>query len=211
MLNPKILPALAATALVVAGCSNELGIDGQSRSYGLARAHNSVVQVAYGDPSARLRNLSEAFKAATTDTVTFAFNQSSIDPQGRQVLDSQAKWLEDNPSVRMTVIGHTDLVGGESYNNRLGLRRARSVVRYLSSKGISRKRLDAVESRGEREPVVQTQERERRNRRAITMVAGFDRRFVGSGLDGEYAAQAFDTYQGGRATTTEADSTDTGG
>ena len=98
----------------------------------------------------------------------------------------------------MTIVGHTDLVGTERYNQRLGLRRARAVLSYLTRRGVSRRRLDAVASRGETEPVVQTTQRERRNRRTVTTVAGFARNYVGTGLDGEYAARVYDTYQAGR-------------
>ncbi len=106
--------------------------------------------------------------------------------------------------MRMTVVGHTDLVGPNSYNQRLGLRRAQAVVRYMTSRGISRSRLDAVESRGEQDPVVETQDRERRNRRAVTSVAGFDRRFVGTGLDGKVAQRLYRTYVGGGVSVSEA-------
>ncbi len=94
----------------------------------------------------------------------------------------------------MTVVGHADRVGTDAYNDRLGLRRARAVVAYLARHGISRGRLDAVESRGRREPVVQTEERERRNRRTVTSVAGFERHYVGDGLNGVYAERVYRTY-----------------
>jgi len=90
----------------------------------------------------------------------------------------------------MTVVGHADKVGTDAYNNRLGLRRARAVVAYLVSKGISCGRLDAVESRGE------TEERERRNRRAVTSVAGFESHYVGDGMDGRKAAALYRNYIG---------------
>jgi outer membrane protein OmpA-like peptidoglycan-associated protein len=99
----------------------------------------------------------------------------------------------------MSVIGHTDLVGPEGYNRRLGLQRARAAVRYLVSKGVDPSRLDAVASAGESEPVVATEDRERRNRRAVTVVAGLDRVYVGPNLDGEYAASTYDVYQGSAA------------
>ena len=93
----------------------------------------------------------------------------------------------------MRVYGHTDKVGPESYNNKLGLRRARAAVRYLTSKGVARDRLDAVESQGEREPVVDTDERERRNRRTVTEVSGFlkDHPLI---MDGRYADVVYREY-----------------
>ncbi len=201
-----ITGSLLSLAVMLSGCGKEAGYHPTQVSFGNSLQANFEAQDAYGRASERLRNLADDFRANTQDTVTFAFNRSSIDSTARKALDGQAKWLRDNPGVRMTIVGHTDLVGSERYNNRLGLRRARAVIAYLSRRGVSRKRLDAVESQGERNPVVQTEKRERRNRRAITTVAGFARNYVGTGLDGEVAQRVYDTYQSGNFSVTEADS-----
>jgi len=200
---------LVVAAFGVAGCANQIVGDSPNQGvYGLAAAHNERIQIAYGDPVERLRALNAAFKAAATDTVTFEFDQSNLDETARSALDQQVAWLMANKTVRVAVIGHTDLVGGEGYNYSLGMRRARAAASYLVAKGVSRKRIDVVESRGKREPVIQTQERERRNRRTVTEVVGFDFSVVGTGLDGEYAQRVYDRYQAGQNITTEPDSTD---
>ncbi|MEM7668277.1 MAG: OmpA family protein [Pseudomonadota bacterium] len=165
--------------------------------YGNEVRDNLFTQIAYKDPSDRLRDLSIDFAAETQDTVNFAFDRSNLDSAARTALRGQAKWLKEHPDVRMTITGHTDLVGSERYNDGLGLRRARNVVSYLVRQGVSRSRLDAVASLGENEPIVQTEDRERRNRRTVTTVAGFERNFVGDGLDGEFALRVYDSYQRG--------------
>jgi outer membrane protein OmpA-like peptidoglycan-associated protein len=195
----KIIAALA-TGLALAGCSGDFSLTGpagegaHSHLYGVATTQNINAQIAYGDPASRIRALNEAFRAAAQDTVTFDFDKSSLDSTARAALDQQVAWLKDHPHVRMTVVGHADKVGSNAYNDRLGLRRARAVVAYLARKGVSRGRLDAVESRGETEPVVDTEERERRNRRAVTSVAGFERHFVGDGMDGRKAVAIYRGY-----------------
>ena len=207
MRHLKIIAALA-TGLALAGCSltGPAGEGATSHLYGVATAQNINAQIAYGDPASRIRALNEAFRAAAQDTVTFDFDESTLDSAARTALDQQVAWLKDHKHVRMTVVGHADKVGTDAYNNRLGLRRAKAVVAYLASKGISRGRLDAVESRGESDPVVDTEDRERRNRRAVTSVAGFDRNFVGDGMDGEVAERIYRTYVGGQVGVKEADS-----
>ncbi len=198
----KIFAALA-TGVTVSGCtfmdtlSGPAGEGASSHLYGVAMTQNINAQIAYGDPASRIRALNEAFRAAAPDTVTFAFNSSALDSASRQALHQQVKWLKDHPHVRMTVVGHADKVGSDAYNDRLGLRRARTVVGFLARHGISRRRLDAVESRGESEPVVDTEDRERRNRRSVTSVAGFERHYVGDGMDGEVAHRLYRRYVGG--------------
>lgn len=206
-MRKSLLPtSLLGAVLLVAGCATEAGLDARSSEYGVANKANFAAQDAYNLTNARLRDLAVDFAASTQDTVTFAFNRSNLDRAARNALDGQAQWLRANPNVRMTIIGHTDKVGSNAYNDRLGLRRARNVLRYLTRKGVSRRRLDAVASRGEREPVVNTETRERRNRRTVTTVAGFSRNYVGTGIDGIYAARVYDTYQAGRFDVTEAQS-----
>ena len=192
--------AVLATGLTLAGCTltGPAGEGRNSHLFGVATAQNISAQIAYGDPASRIRALNEAFRAAAKDTVTFEFNRIALDSSARAALDQQVTWLKANQHVRMTVVGHADRVGTDAYNDRLGLRRAKAVVAYLARHGISRGRLDAVESRGEREPVVDTEERERRNRRTVTSVAGFERHYVGDGLNGVYAARVYQTYVAGK-------------
>ena len=120
------------------------------------------------------------------DTVTFAFNSAALDENAMAILRRQAHFIRQFPEVRWKVFGHTDLVGSNYYNQRLGLRRAQAVVAYLASQGVSRKRLEAVVSYGETRPIIATQDRERRNRRTVTEVSGFvaDAPLI---LDGKYA------------------------
>ena len=198
MKNLKIIAALV-TGMALAGCTltGPAGEGANSHLFGVATAQNINAQIAYGDPAGRIRALNEAFRAAAQDTVTFDFNKTALDSSARAALDQQVKWLKENKYVRMTVVGHADKVGSDAYNDRLGLRRARAVVAYRARRGIARGRLDAVESRGKREPVVQTEDRERRNRRSVTSVAGFERHYVGDGMDGKVAHRIYRAYVGG--------------
>jgi peptidoglycan-associated lipoprotein len=199
--------AITAIALAtLAGCAQEAGLAGSSPWYGEATANNLAAQQAYVAGDAGLRNLSDEFQASTDEIVTFAFDRAELDATAQNALDGQARWLRDNPQVRMTIVGHTDLVGSERYNYGLGLRRARAALEYLVAHGVSRDRLDAVESRGEQDPVVPTTARERRNRRAITMVAGYAAGYVGTGLDGVYAQRIYNVYQAGQFGVEEATS-----
>jgi outer membrane protein OmpA-like peptidoglycan-associated protein len=200
--------ALLASAVVASRCAREAGYHRTGLAYGDATQINFNSQDAYNASSERLRSLSADFRQNTTDTVTFAFDRSGLDSTARAALNTQAAWLKANKSVKMTIIGHADLVGSERYNQGLGLRRARAVLRYLNRQGISKKRLEAIASRGESEPVVPTDQRERRNRRAQTTVSGFSRNYVGTGLDGEVAARVYDVYQSGNFGVTEAESGD---
>ena len=137
--------------------------------------------------------MSHRFSEEVTSTVNFAFNSSQLDAGARATLAQQANWIRQFPEVRFRVYGHTDAVGSSGYNKALGLRRANAVVRYLSSQGISRSRLEAVVSFGETQPLVVTEGKERRNRRTVTEVSGFVDGHP-TVMDGKYAQIVYRGY-----------------
>lgn len=190
-----ITSALLGGALLLGACAREAGGGGLSERFGQAVAINDARQVAYQSPNDYLIELNRLFAAETEPVVTFAFNSAALDGGAREALNAQAAWLRANPEVRMTVTGHADAVGSEPYNDRLGLRRAQAVVGYLAARGVARSRLDALESRGERDLVVDTPDRERQNRRTVTEVAGFVRNYVGTGIEGRKASTIYAVYR----------------
>ena len=138
-------------------------------------------------------SLGNRFASDVPTTVTFAFDSARLDPASMQILDQQANWIRQFPEVRFRVYGHTDKVGSASYNYGLGKRRAVAVVNYLAARGISRSRLEALVSYGETRPVINTQDRERQNRRTVTEVSGFVKRHP-TVLDGKYAQIIYREY-----------------
>lgn len=187
---------LIATAGLVAltACANtpgevyrsyvtETGALVDSGNFGNANMQNHLVMT--GEEN-YVYDLSNRFATEVQTTVNFAFNSSQLDAGARETLRIQAKWIRQFPEVRFRVYGHTDAVGSNAFNKRLGKRRANAAVNYLVSQGINRSRLEAVASFGETQPLIVTQGRERRNRRTVTEVSGF----VQSNpliMDGKYA------------------------
>lgn len=106
-------------------------------------------------------------------TVYFGFDEDTLDAEAQARLDEQAGWIIKNVNVKFRVYGHADRVGSTEYNIDLGLRRATEAVAYLVDKGISADRLEAMVSLGEDAPAIETENRERANRRVVTEVFGF--------------------------------------
>lgn len=84
--------------------------------------------------------------------VHFDFDKSAIRPDSRPVLDEAVDVLKENPNVRISVEGHTDDIGSELYNEKLSVRRAEAVFRYLVNHGIAPERMEVV-GYGESRPV----------------------------------------------------------
>ena len=71
------------------------------------------------------------------DRVLFGYDSSELDDEDRSVLDNQAEFLNQNPSLQVTIEGHCDERGTREYNLALGEKRASSVKDYLTSLGIN--------------------------------------------------------------------------
>lgn len=187
-----MMKQIAAIGLVLtlAACESEVGRSLDGGTFGNATLNNS--QIHSGDRNYTIQ-LAQRFASEVPSTVNFAFDSTALDASARAALDLQANWIRQFPEVRFRVYGHTDAVGSNAYNKRLGLRRAQAVVRYLTQRGISRSRLEAVVSFGETKPLIVTQDRERRNRRTVTEVNGFVKNHP-SLLDGKYAQVIYREY-----------------
>jgi len=170
--------------------TQEAGAFVDEGQFGNPTMNNTLVQT--GQRS-YLVNLNARFAADVPSTINFAFDSTALDAEAQAVLMKQADWIRQFPEVQFKVFGHTDLVGSDAYNKRLGLRRAQAAVRFLSRQGIKRSRLKAVVSFGEAQPLVVTAERERRNRRTVTEVSGFVKNHP-TLLNGKYAQVIFREY-----------------
>lgn len=70
------------------------------------------------------------------NNITFDFDKSNIKPEFILTLDDIANVLGKFPQTYVDVMGHTDSVGSNEYNQRLSERRALAVASYLSSHGV---------------------------------------------------------------------------
>ncbi|MFT6024498.1 MAG: peptidoglycan-associated lipoprotein [Ascidiaceihabitans sp.] len=195
------LSALAAITVGVAACApssdpvytqfyREAGALTDTGQFGNATLNNTLIQTGERQYTFDLAN---RFSSEVLTTVNFAFNSATLDAGSRDTLREQARWIRQFPEIRFRVYGHTDAVGGSGFNKRLGQQRANAVVSYLTTQGISRKRLEAVSSFGETQPLIVTQGRERRNRRTVTEVTGFVNSHQNV-LDGKYAQIIYRDY-----------------
>lgn len=105
-------------------------------------------------------------KRVVLSDVLFDFDKSTLKPTAYPILKEVVDYLKANPSVKLSIEGHTDSIGSKAYNQALSLRRVRSVKKYLVSHEIEEGRL-SVEGFGESHPVAsnKTKEGRRLNRR----------------------------------------------
>jgi len=126
---------------------------------------------------AREQAAAEAEKAAKMKgkdvlvDITFEFDQFSLTPEARELLQKHAAWLSAHPGYSLLIEGHCDDRGTTEYNLALGERRAAETLKFLAALGINRSRMKTI-SYGEEMPLdpAETEEARAKNRRAHFVV-----------------------------------------
>ncbi len=67
--------------------------------------------------------------------IYFDTDEATIQEKSEPVLTEIGTLLEQNPDLKLRVVGHTDAVGNLEYNMDLSQRRAEAVVEFLTSEG----------------------------------------------------------------------------
>ncbi len=166
--------ALAASALLLAGCQDDAAVD-----------NTEPLPSAYDDPSGNTAlsgggawdasSAPGAWGDGATDSAIGAANGewSPVDPGNNlgfpvvyfgydadalmanesSKLDKVAGYMEQQPELGLIVEGHCDQRGTEEYNRALGERRANAIRSYLNGRGIADSRIKTI-SFGEDKPAV---------------------------------------------------------
>lgn len=98
--------------------------------------------------------------------IHFDTNQATIKPESKPIVDQIAALLQDNPSLKVSIEGHTDNTGTPQSNKTLSQKRAEAVVSAMVQHSIDANRLSAV-GWGQEKPVAdnRTEEGRAKNRR----------------------------------------------
>jgi len=92
------------------------------------------------DAAALSQGISETGKIAVYG-IYFDSGKSIIKPESKPTIDEIVKMLEQNPKLKIFVVGHTDGDGSLESNMKLSSDRAAAVVKALTENGISASRL----------------------------------------------------------------------
>ena len=108
----------------------------------------------------------EANASIVLKNIFFDVNKFELKPQSQAELDGLVQLLNDNPSLKIEISGHTDNVGKPADNLLLSNNRAKAVISYLAGKNIAPQRLTAS-GYGETRPIADNRSEEGRamNRR----------------------------------------------
>jgi outer membrane protein OmpA-like peptidoglycan-associated protein len=112
-------------------------------------------------------------KLTFDEGVFFAFNQDTPLPSSAAVLALIAQNMQkDVPDAAITIIGNTDAIGSDAYNDDLSERRAVNVMKLLAEDGVNPIQMTTV-AVGDRQPVASnaTPDGRARNRRVEFLIS----------------------------------------
>lgn len=85
--------------------------------------------------------------------VAFRFGSAELTELGKGEVYLAAERLKEKANLTIAIEGHTDNVGNNEYNEKLGMRRAETVMKELASLGVDPGRMSAA-SLGETKPLI---------------------------------------------------------
>src|SRR5690606_27167329 len=88
----------------------------------------------------------------TLNNIFFDFDAVTLKPESFPELNRIVTLMKEKSGMQIEITGHTDATGPEPYNLQLSERRAKSVVKYLTSEGVAANRI-TVSFFGEAKPV----------------------------------------------------------
>ena len=127
----RIVPDASITFDLVFGTGNlKPELEAAQASREKSRAEEEAKAITTEGCETRLSVISE------TNAIYFKTGSAELDKESEPLLNSGADIAKRCPSVKFDVEGHTDNIGSKSFNQKLSEQRAKSVVDYLTAKGV---------------------------------------------------------------------------
>lgn len=117
-----------------------------------ARMDRQAAELAQNIPGATVERVGEGIQVTFASGLLYDFDSDAVKPTAQENLRSLAQSLDKYPGTNLLIVGHTDSVGDEAYNQGLSERRARAAANYLVSQGVAASRV-GTRGLGESEPV----------------------------------------------------------
>jgi outer membrane protein OmpA-like peptidoglycan-associated protein len=106
----------------------------------------------------------------------FDYGGSTIRSDSNKIIDMLAEQMkQDMPDTSLVILGHTDSVGSDEYNDNLSISRSASVMQQLAQRGVNLKQMSTV-GIGEVQPVATnaTEDGRLQNRRIEFVLSRFE-------------------------------------
>ena len=128
-----------AQGATVHGVANQQGFQGENVGGNQANGSNGAQGMGAAGSGAAASGI-----AGLSKVVYFGFDQFHLNAASKKIADQNAKYLLQNPKVKVVLSGNTDPRGSQEYNFHLGKRRVNAVYDYLASQGVPKNQMCTV-------------------------------------------------------------------
>ena len=148
------------------------GLGGYVWSRQMEEKKQQMEQATAGTGTVITQTADNQLKLSIPNDISFATGRYDIQPRLMPILDQFAQGLNQQPSMEVRIVGHTDSTGSDAINNPLSVNRAASVRDYLTARGVPAGVI-SIDGRGAREPIASndTVDGRARNRRVEMFMA----------------------------------------
>ncbi len=148
------------------------GLGGYVWSRQMEDKKRQMEQATAGTGTVVTQTADNQLKLSIPNDISFATGKHDIQPRLMPILNQFAQGLNQQPSMEVRIVGHTDNTGSDAINNPLSVNRAQSARDYLVSRGVATSRI-SIDGRGSREPIADnsTEAGRARNRRIDIFLA----------------------------------------
>lgn len=147
--QPLLIASIVTIASLASGCSMFSSGSGEADGDGALSEAEIAAQQEQRFGSG---NIPTAEGEGLFRDIRFNFDSYAVEGMARNDLETNAKVLTDNPTLKVVLEGHCDERGTVEYNMALGAERARAVKSMLVALGISASRISTI-SYGEEIPL----------------------------------------------------------
>lgn len=114
------------------------GVAGAAIGTYLARQQEELQEVV---PTTRTER---GLKLNLQSDILFDFDSAKLRDQGKQTLNELAEIFKKYERDQLRIVGFTDHIGSDAYNQRLSAERARAVEQFLAEQGVELRRMESV-------------------------------------------------------------------
>ncbi len=159
----KLGLSLAASAFLLAATPSafaaDLGYLGSASGGAVKDPYGQCLRSADGDQIpdclpkvAQAQPKEQVMMVSLSADANFDFDKYNLKPAGKADLSKLAQQLHGVKVKSVDIVGHTDSIGTEAYNQVLSEKRAQSAANYLVSEGVSPSVI-TTRGMGERQPI----------------------------------------------------------
>jgi len=142
----RIIP-FAVLAALAFGCSTQQTSD-SAATPAQSQSPSSATTSPSGQPgSASLGNAPDPKRRQgmlANRSIYYDFDRYEIKPESRSLIEAHARYLRENPNVKVRIEGNADERGSTEYNLALGQQRSNGVLKVMTLLGVPEGRIEAV-------------------------------------------------------------------